>query len=273
MCLPACTMKLADAISRRAMLKSLGVAATATAVATAVATAEELPPRYSFQRVVDLTHTLGPSFPMGWDKPFAMEQVNKLGKDKWNVYRWHLIEHIGTHLDAPLHCTALDSADRIPAERLVGPLAVVDIRDRAAVNADAQLTVDDLKAWESTHGPIADGSVVALFSGWDARVGSAKTFFGIDEKGGYHHPGFHLEAVRFLQEERNVKGIATDTLNLDAAAAGDFPVHHYWLGHNKWGLESLANLGQLPPKGAIIVVGSPKIAGCTGGPSRVLALL
>ncbi len=46
-----------------------------------------------------------------------------------------------------------------------------------------------------------------------------------------------------------------------------------WLGQNKWGLENVANLGLLPPKGAIIVVGSPKIAGCTGGPSRVLALL
>lgn len=272
MCLPACTIKLADAVSRRSMLKSLGVSAVAAASCSA-AKADELPQRDSFQRVVDLTHTLSPQFPMGWDKPFAMEQVNKLGKDTWNVYRWHLIEHIGTHLDAPLHCTDLESADRIPAEQLVGPLAVVDIRDRAAANPDAQLTVDDLKAWERKHGPIASGSVVALFSGWDARVGDARKFFGQDDRGGYHHPGFHLEAVQFLQQERHVRGIATDTLNLDAAAAGDFPVHHYWLGHHKWGLENLANLGQLPPKGAIIVVGSPKIAGCTGGPSRVLALL
>ncbi len=49
--------------------------------------------------------------------------------------------------------------------------------------------------------------------------------------------------------------------------------HHYWLGQNKWGLENLANLAQVPPVGATIGVGSPKIAGCTGGPSRVLALL
>ena len=55
----------------------------------------------------------------------------------------------------------------------------------------------------------------------------ARKFLGLDEKGGYHLPGFHLEAVQFLREERRVNGIATDTLNLDAALAGDFPVHHY----------------------------------------------
>jgi kynurenine formamidase len=112
-----------------------------------------------------------------------------------------------------------------------------------------------------------------MFSGWDSHVKDAGKFLGLDEQGGYHLPGFHLEAVQFLHEERRVNGIATDTLNLDAAVAGDFPVHHYWLGQNKWGLENVANLGLLPPHGATIVVGSPKIAGCTGGPSRVLALL
>ena len=155
----------------------------------------------------------------------------------------------------------------------MGPLVVVDIRARAAAKADAQVTLDDLKAWERQHGPIAAGSVVALFSGWDTRVGDARKYFGLDAKGGYHFPGFHLEAVQFLQEQRNIKGIATDTLSLDPGTSGDFPVHHYWLGHQKWGLENVAGLGQLPPQGSIIVVGGPKIAGCTGGPSRVLALL
>jgi kynurenine formamidase len=223
--------------------------------------------------VVDLTHTLSASFPMTWPNPFVLEQVSKLGKDRWNAYRWHLQEHSGTHLDAPLHCTDGPSGDRIDAEQLVGPLVVVDIRARANANADAQLTPDDLKVWEQQHGPVPAGAIVALFSGWDARVGEARKFFGLDDKGRYHFPGFHVEAVQFLQEQRSVKGIATDTLSLDPGPSTDFPAHHYWLGHQKWGLENVANLGQVPAQGAIIVVGSPKIAGCTGGPSRVLALL
>src|SRR5262249_15635861 len=162
-----------------------------------------------------------------------------------NIYRWHLNEHIGTHLDAPLHCAELDSADRIPVERLVGPLAIVDIRERAAANPDSEMTLDDLNRWEKRHGPIPNGAVVALFSGWDAHVNDARRFLGLDSQGTYHLPGFHLETVQFLHEQRQVVGIATDTLNLDASGAGDFPVHHYWLGRNKWGLENLANLGRL----------------------------
>ena len=210
---------------------------------------------------------------MTWPNPFVLERVSQLGKEKWNAYRWHLQEHSGTHLDAPLHRTEGLSADRIPADQLVGNLAVVDIRDRASAKADSELTLDDLKAWERKHGPIPSGSVVALFSGWDTRVDDARRFFGSDEKGGFHFPGFHVEAVQFLQEQRQIIGIATDTLSLDPGVSTEFPAHHYWLGHNKWGLENVASLGRLPANGATIVVGGPKIAGCTGGPSRVLALL
>lgn len=272
MCLPACTLKLADATSRRSVLRSLGVAAAAATALPAKA-AEPPPMSFSFKRVVDLTHTLTPTFPAPWKDALVMEQIAKLGKDKWNIYRWHLIEHVGTHVDAPLHCTELDSADRIPVDRLVGPLAVIDIRDRANKDFDARLTLDDLKVWERLHGPIPNGAIVALMSGWDARVHDARSFFGLDDEGHYHLPGFDLEAVRFLHEDRHVVGIATDTMNLDPAIAGDFPVHHYWLGQGKWGLENVANLGQLPAVGATIVVGAPKIAGCTGGPSRVMAFV
>jgi kynurenine formamidase len=104
-------------------------------------------------------------------------------------------------------------------------------------------------------------------------VDDARRYFGLDDQGGYHFPGFHLEAVQFLHEHRDIKGIATDTLSLDPGASTDFPVHLYWLGHHKWSLENVAGLAQLPAKGSTIIVGAPKIAGSTGGPSRVLALL
>ncbi len=271
MCVPNCVLALANPASRRRFLKRAGLAAGVTVIAPSVTRSDE-PPR-SFQRVVDLTHTLSASFPTTWPDSFRLEQVSKLGKDRWNAYRWHLQEHSGTHIDAPLHCTQGLSADRMPVHQLVGPLVVVDIRARAAAQPDATLTPDDLKAWEKSHGPIAPGSVVALFSGWDTRANDPRRYFGLDDQGGYHFPGFHLEAVQFLQELRDIKGIATDTLSLDPGSSSDFSAHLYWLGHQKWGLENIAGLGQLPATGSTIVVGAPKIAGCTGGPSRVFALL
>ncbi len=281
MCIPACTIQLAEAMSRRRLLRSLGLAACATAAVPALASAAEpVPPQISnlksqisFQRVVDLTHTLSAKFPTPMPNGFAMEQVSQLGKDQYNAFRWRLHEHVGTHLDAPLHFSDLDSGDQIPPDQLIGPLAIVDIRERAASDPDTTLSLADLRAWESKHGRLPEGAVVAMNSGWDVKAGDAKTFFGIDEKGGFHVPGFQLDAVQFLFDNRNIRGIASDTLSLDAGQAAGFPVHHYWLGRRKWGLENVANLGQLPPVGATIIVGSPKIAGCTGGPSRVLALV
>ena len=55
-----------------------------------------------------------------------------LAKDKINMYKWHLVEHTGTHMDAPIHFSATGhTVDQIPVETLVAPLAVIDIRDRA----------------------------------------------------------------------------------------------------------------------------------------------
>jgi kynurenine formamidase len=45
------------------------------------------------------------------------------------------------------------------------------------------------------------------------------------------------------------------------------------LGVGKYGLTQLANLAELPPVGAIIVVAPLKLVGGTGSPSRVFALV
>ena len=54
---------------------------------------------------------------------------------------------------------------------------------------------------------------------------------------------------------------------------GEFPVHYAWLGSGRWGVEAVANLDALLAKGAILVLGGPKVRGGTGGPSRVIALV
>ncbi len=272
MCLPLCLERL-ERLSRRRLLTA-GFAATAGASVCARAAADDrsaLPSR--FGRVVDLTHTLTPDFPTGSGRrQLTMERTATRPPDAWNMYRWHLDEHTGTHLDAPWHKSSGLSADRIAAADLVGPLAVIDLRRKAAENADAELTPDDLKAWESQHGRLPAGSIVAMCSGWDAHVRTAR-FRNADDHGALHTPGFHVEAVEWLLAGRDVKGIVVDTLSLDRGLSADFPVHVRWLGSNRWGLECAANLGALPPAGATIVVGGPKIAGASGGPSRVFALV
>jgi kynurenine formamidase len=281
MCVPACTQKVAQTLGRRGFLKAAAGMAAAVSVAACNPVTATPPMRkganasssFSFSRVVDLTHTTTVDFPTySGDPQFELEAMYNLAENGYNMYRWLVVEHTGTHMDAPFHFSDGDSADLLLAENLVGPLAVIDIRANAEQDPDAQLTPDDLMAWEALHGPLPDGAIVAMLSGWDQYATSAK-FRNADDQGAMHFPGFHIEAIEMLLGERNVKGIFVDTLSLDYGLSADFAVHYRWLPANKWGIECVANLGQMPAAGAAVVVGGPKLAGATGGPARIIGLV
>jgi kynurenine formamidase len=148
---------------------------------------------------------------------------------------------------------------------------VIDIREKANANADAQVTPDDIKAWIAANGMLPKNCCVAMNSGWDAHVATAK-FRNADDSNAMHFPGFHIEAAQMLIEDGNAIGIAADTLSLDFGPSPDFATHYSWLPSGRWGLECVANLGAMPAAGATLIVGAPKIRGGTGGPSRVFAM-
>jgi kynurenine formamidase len=261
-------------LSRRGFFKgaaATAAAATAAAGTTRPAEAQSFP---RFSRVVDLTHPLTPEFPTFFGTPgIAMKRLKDFKADGFNMFEWTVLEHAGTHMDAPLHFAATgDGPDTLPVEQLVVPLAVVNVAAKAAGNADYQVTPDDLRGWERRHGRLPAGCCVAMHAGWGARLGS-DAFLGKDAKGGFHFPGFHPEATDWLMKERRVRGMAVDTISLDFGASHDFKTHYAWLPSGRWGLESVANLERLPPRGATLVVGAPKIRGATGGPTRLLALV
>ncbi len=228
----------------------------------------------SAARVADMTHTLSAEFPTYFGPPgFKAEQKFNYKEHKFNLFELTINEHTGTHMDAPLHFSADgQSVDEVPVKNLVVPLAVIDIKQKAAANADAQVTPADIKAWISANGPLPEKCCVAMNSGWDKHARSDK-FRGVDENKKMHFPGFHIEATKMLMEESSAIGMAVDTLSLDFGQSGDFATHYAWLPTNRWGLENLANLDALPAKGATLVVGAPKHRGGSGGPCRVIALI
>ncbi|MDK9698158.1 MAG: cyclase family protein [Siculibacillus sp.] len=223
--------------------------------------------------VVDLTHPHTPAFPT-WDgvPGVALERRASVEHEGYGLHVWHLDEHTGTHLDAPRHYDpdGLDAAS-IPADRLVLPLAVIDVRARAAADCDHALDLADIAADEALHGPIPAGACVALLSGWGERVGGPG-FRNVDAAGVMRFPGFALAAARFLAEERGALALAVDTLSLDPGRSPDLPVHRFWLPSGRYGLECVAALDRVPPRGTTLVVGAPKIVGASGGPCRLLAI-
>jgi kynurenine formamidase len=262
-----------DRLGRRRLFQAGAALAAASAMMAPRAPAFAQAPQ-SFSRVVDLTHTLPPTFPTFFGVPgLVMTPQNTFATNGYNDYQWQLSEHTGTHMDAPIHFSADGlTADAIPVENLVVPLAIIDISARAEDDSDAQVTPDDIRAWIAEHGAIPDGACVAMRSGWDRRV-TGDGFRNADADGVMHFPGFHVEAAQLLMEEANVVGMAVDTLSLDFGRSADFVTHYAWLPSNRWGLECVANLGELPASGATLVLGAPKIQGASGGPSRVIALV
>ena len=148
MCVPGCQEAVRSALSRRGFFKG-AVAAGFAATAATPDTGHAAPAR-RFTSVVDLTHTMSPEFPTFFGVPgIEMEKKFDLKKDGFNLHWWRIIEHAGTHLDAPIHFSESGATvEKIPADTLVVPLAVVDVTAKAAQNPDYLLSREDLVAWE-----------------------------------------------------------------------------------------------------------------------------
>lgn len=258
-------------LSRRDFFRTASVGAAAAALGTASAPAAMAAGHGS---VEDLTHTLSPEFPTYFGQPgFAAEQVFQFESDGFNVFNLTINEHTGTHIDAPLHFSADGaSVDEIEVGQLVAPLCVIDIAAKAAENADAQVTPEDLQAWIDANGDIPDNACVALYSGWAAKVGDG-SFRNADDDGVMHFPGFHVDATNMLMETTGAASIAVDTLSLDHGPSADFAVHYSWLPSGRFGIECLAGLDRVPAAGATIVIGAPKHRGGSGGSARIFAMV
>ncbi len=279
MCAPSVIESALAGVNRREALHlAAGLAAGALAGASPAAAAEgpRAGPALAAENVLDLTHTLSPAFPIfpaPANFPIRVTTATTIARDGYFSNKWELVEHHGTHLDAPAHMAARgQTADRLEARSLVVPAAVIDVSERARRDGDTVATVDDFKAWEKAHGRLPPRCCVFLNSGWDAKAGDARAFLGQDRSKTLHFPGFSKEACEWLLAEREVAGLGVDTLSLDFGPSKDFAAHRVWLGAGRWGLEGVANLSKLPPAGATVFVGAPKVVGASGGPSRVFAV-
>ncbi|WP_329110621.1 cyclase family protein [Micromonospora sp. NBC_01699] len=229
-------------------------------------------------RVQDLTHVLDEDWPVFelYVKPPRIIQLACLADNDYNANELVFNEHIGTHIDAPLHFDDGGLAvHEIAVEDLIAPLCVIRIGDRAAADNITELTVDDIETWERRNGALPERAFVAVDAGWADRVRVPGAFFNVDEEAQiFRFPGVSVEAARFLVERRSVVGVGVDGPSLDTGVRPADPyTHHVLMRAGKYGVECLANLDTLPDRGATLLVGAPKHRGGTGGPARVLALL
>lgn len=239
-------------------------------------------------RVIDLTFTLSPDFPVivlppefGQASPVRIQPISRYDAagPGWYWNNISLSEHTGTHFDAPIHWyTGKDlpdnAVDTLPVRDLIAPASVIDVSAQAAADPDFLLSVADIEAWEAQHGRIPERNWVLLRTDWSKRSG--RDYANLREDGA-HTPGPGAEAIRWLVEERGILGFGTETIGTDAGQAAHLeppmPAHHYLHGAGRYGLQCLRDLDQLPPTGAVIIATPLKILNGSGSPVRVLALV
>jgi kynurenine formamidase len=232
--------------------------------------------------LVDLTYPFDeetlywPTSPGGFELEVLAHGTDEQGRF-YAANRFAAPEHGGTHLDAPIHfADGRRTVEEIPLPQLVAPAVVLDVREQAAADLDYRLTRSDLAAWEAEHGRVPPGSIVLLHTGWGNRYPDRAAYFGDDTPGDasdLHFPAYGEEAAAMLVEERRVAVLGLDTPSLDHGPSTDFPVHRVAAAANVPGLENVAQVDRLPSTGAWVIALPMKIAGGTGGPVRIVALV
>lgn len=247
-----------------------------------VVTAQETVPPWSGYAVVDMSHSFGADT-IYWptEDGFRLEVGFEGIADGGYYYasnRFAAADHGGTHLDAPRHFAEHgQAADEVPLDRLIGPACVIDVAAAARGDPDYLLGVADIEAWEARHGAIEAGCIVVLDTGFARYWPNRERYMGTALRGeegvaNLHFPGYSEDSAVLLAR-RGVAAVGIDTPSIDYGQSKDFRVHRYLYERNVPGLENLANVDALPPKGAYVIALPMKIEGGSGAPLRVIAFV
>ncbi len=236
------------------------------------------------KKMVDLTHAFEPGIPHWAGFPDEKrETIYWYEKGRGTMGAGFFAEvftHVGqwgTHVDPPAHFVkGLRTVDQIELKEMILPLVVVDVHKEAAQNPDYTLPLARLKKWEAAHGKIPEGAFVAMRTDWSKRWPDGAKMANKDDAGVAHYPGWTKEALQFLYEERQITASGHETTDTDpgvATSKNDYSLENYILSRDKYQIELLTNLDQVPESGAIVVVTFPKPKGGSGFPARVFAIL
>lgn len=253
-------------------------------IVSACAAPPQAPPGIDFTtaRLIDLSYAYDddtlywPTSPSDFELEELAYGVNEAGYF-YSAYTFSTPEHGGTHLDAPIHfAEGGRTVGEIPVDQLIAPGIVIDMSGQAEQDPDARLSLDTVTAWEARNGPIPEGAIVLLRTGWGSRWPEALPYLGDDTPGdtsNLHFPAYGEESVRYLVEERGVGALGVDTASIDAGQSTDFIVHQIAAGAGVPSLENVANVDELPESGFWVIALPMKIGEGSGAPVRIVAVV
>lgn len=207
--------------------------------------------------IVDLTQHMANDMPLypGMPRPSFVDTA-RVEADGYGMSEYHLMNHIGTHIDAPSHLVVGANLDDMPLQRLVTEAVVLDF----SRHAPGPLTLAEI-------GPhlerIQAGDIVLIYSGGSRHWGTDAYWTG------WCYPD--AQAAHALIQ-RDISAIGFDGPSADPVETTTFDFHRVWLSAGRLILENLTNLDQLPAR-VLLVVAPMKVKGANGAPARIFALV
>lgn len=117
-------------------------------------------------------------------------------------------------------------------------------------------------------------AVAIMNSGWSSKYPNKTLVFGSPEPTNtstLHFPSWHEDAVTWLINKRQINAVGVDTPSTDYGMSSTFPCHTLMGKNRVVGIESVANLDNVPESGSTIYIPVLNIADGSGGPARVFA--
>lgn len=228
---------------------------------------------------IDLSHAIHEEIPRFSAFNASQEKtLFNIKEDGFFAKEYTFPTQYSTHIDAPIHfAQGKRYLHDLSLKELVLPLYVIHKEKEVKENHDYCVSLQDILDFEATFGILPEEAFVAFASGWSNRWESTKEYYNVDSEGNAHTPGWSLEALKYLSEVRNVTAIGHETLDTDCAV--DFRknngllAEYYWLKQNKYQVEVMCNLEQVPPIGSVILTSFPNVMDAPGFPVRSFAIL
>lgn len=222
--------------------------------------------------LIDLTHTLSSASPSwngscGFAHTIKSDYTANREEVSFRVQQIKMHAGIGTHIDAPSHCTPGGLCiDALALEYLVAPCVCIDVSKQVQAHPLFVTSADAIREFEKVHGRIEKGSIVVVRTGWDARWTEPERY-----RNAFCFPSISQDAAEMLLE-REAVGLGVDTLTPDLPDSM-YPVHKAFLGAGKYLIENLALDALLPVKGSYLFALPIKTLDGTEAPARCIALI
>lgn len=216
-------------------------------------------------KLIDLSHPYDPAlFPTKHDSPsLEIRKVRTVEANGVNTCLITFDDHIGTHVDSPLHLVAEGSSvDEMPLDRFYGTAVVLDIPK----GPNEAVTEEDL---ERARPAIEQGDIVVIRCGWGDRLSRPEY--------ASHHPYLTEGAASWLVKRR-VRLVGMDVQSVDLPHSLRQSGFRYTslrvlLENGIPAILNLKHLEQLVGRRVTIFALPINFRGAEGAPARVVALV